>query len=242
VQEGFHEALYVLGYDLVALVGGVGVVGLHHAGDAVDVFEQEGQDGDVEFAAEGRVVGGEGVDVVGAVVGGEGDSGDGDFGTGLLKLRDHGLEVGAGGLDLEAAEAVVAAELEDDDLGFHGQDAGEAVDSVLGGVAADALVDDAVVEAFAIEVLLEEVGVALAFVGSVAGGERIAEADEERTFVGSGIGFGRGRAGGFGGAGRFFGGYGGGSRSLIHIRRSLGRGVGLAAVEQGRRTCQEEKS
>ncbi len=59
------------------------------------------------------------------------------------------VEVGAGVCDGEAAEAVVAAELDDDDGGVEGEDGVEALDAVLGGVAADALVDDAVVIAAA---------------------------------------------------------------------------------------------
>jgi len=45
-QEGFEEGFYVAGYLLVALGGGVGGVFLHVAGDAVDVFEEEGEEVD----------------------------------------------------------------------------------------------------------------------------------------------------------------------------------------------------
>ena len=62
-----------------------------------------------------------------------------------LRVADDLVEIGAGVFDAEAAETVVAAELDDDDRGLQGDDAVEALDAILGGVAADALVDDAIV-------------------------------------------------------------------------------------------------
>ena len=103
----------VAGDDLVAFGGGVGTVGLHHAVYAVDVLEEEGQDGDVELVGDGGVVGGELLDVVGAVVRRQGDAGEDDLdAAGLEGLDDLG-EVVVGGLRLETAESVVAAKLDD---------------------------------------------------------------------------------------------------------------------------------
>ena len=64
-----------------------------------------------------------------------------------------------------------------------GDDAGDAVEAILGGVAADAGVDDVVVVAAGVEELLEDVGVGLAGVGAEAGGKRVSEADEEGARV-----------------------------------------------------------
>lgn len=88
-QQRFDQRQDVFGYDGVALVSGVGVVALHQAGDAVDVVEQEGQQRDGVFTGQRGVVGGEGVDVVGAVVGREGDAGEDDLGTRGLDGFDH---------------------------------------------------------------------------------------------------------------------------------------------------------
>ena len=145
------EGCYVEGYLLVAFGGGVGVVGLHVAGDAVDVFEEEGQEAYVIFFRERGVHGVEFFDVVGAVVGGEGDAGENDFGAAGLELRDDGGEVGLGLFEGQAAEAVVAAEFYDDELRLAGEDAGDAVEAILGGVAADAGVEDVVVVAAGVE-------------------------------------------------------------------------------------------
>ena len=62
------------------------------------------------------------LDVVGAVVGWEGDAGEDDFGSAGFEGWDDVVEVGAGVFDAEAAEAVVAAELDDDDGGLKGED------------------------------------------------------------------------------------------------------------------------
>ena len=136
------------------------------------------------FSRERGVHGVEFFDVVGAVVGGESDAGEDDGGAAGLELVDDAVEVGLGLFEGEAAEAVVAAELYDDELGMAGDDAGDAVEAVLGGVAADAGVEDVVVVAAGVEELLEDVGIGLAGLGAVAGGERVAEADEERAGVG----------------------------------------------------------
>ena len=184
LEEGFEEGFYVAGYLLVALGGGVGVVGLHVAWDAVDVFEEEGDEGNVVSLGEGGVHGVELFDVVGAVAGGKGDASEGDGDVAGLELSEDGGEVGLGLLDGEAAEAVVAAEFHDDDLGVAGDYAGDAVEAVLGGVAADAGVDYVVVVAFGVEEALEVVGVGLAEVGAIAGGEGVAETDEEGARVG----------------------------------------------------------
>ena len=64
-----------------------------------------------------------------------------------------------------------------------GEDVGKARDTVFGGVAGDAEVDDAVGEAALVEVGLEEVGVGLTGVGAEAGGEGVAEADNDGAVV-----------------------------------------------------------
>ena len=171
------------GDDLVAGGGGVGAVALHHAFDAEDVLEEEGQQGDVVLLCQDRVGGGELLDVVGAVVWGEGDAGEDDAGAAGFEGGDDVIEVGAGVFDAKAAEAVVAAKFDDDEGGLEGEDGVEAFEAIFGGVAADAFVDDMVVVAEFVEVGLEVVGVALAGFGAEACGETVAEADDEGAVV-----------------------------------------------------------
>ena len=184
-----------MGYYLVTLGGGVGAVSLHHAVYSVDSLEKEGEQGDVVLLGEQGVGFVELADVVGAVVRWEGDAGEDDFGSAGVQGRDDFVEVGAGVFDAQAAQAVVAAELDDDDGGLHGDDGGDAFYPVFGGVSADTGVDDAVVVAETVQVLLEELGVALASFGSVACGEAVSEGDYARSgiFCGIGVRGGRGR-------------------------------------------------
>ena len=188
-EEGEEEGEEIAGDDLVSGGGGVRTVGLHHSGDAVDVLEQEGKQGNAVLPGEDGVGLVELADVVGAVVGREGDAGEGDLDAGALERGDDEVEVGASVCDGQAAQAVVAAELDEDDGGVQGENAGETLEGVLGGVAADALVVDAVVDVALVEGGLEVVGVALARAGASSGGERVAETDEEGAMV---------RGGGFG--------------------------------------------
>ena len=164
-----------MGDDLISPGGSVGAVVLHHAVYSIDSFEKEGEQGDVVLLREQGVGLVELADVVGAVVGREGDAGEDDFGSAGLEGGDDLVEVSAGVFDTEAAEAVVAAKLDDDDGRLHGDDGGDPFHAVFGGVSADAGVNDAVVVAEAVQILLEELGVALAGLGSVACREAVAE-------------------------------------------------------------------
>ena len=78
-EQRFEEGFDIAGDLLIALGGGVGVVGLHAAGDTVDAFEEEGKEADVVLPRESGIHGVEFFDVVGAVAGGEGDAGEDDL-------------------------------------------------------------------------------------------------------------------------------------------------------------------
>jgi hypothetical protein len=80
--------------------------------------------------------------------------------------------------DGEAAEAVVAAEFDDDDGGMEAQDILQAVDAVLAGVAADAGVHNLIVVAAAVEVGLQVVGIGVAGRNPVACGDAVTEAND----------------------------------------------------------------
>ena len=182
LQERGDEGEDVLCDDPVSGGGGVGSVFLHHAGDSEDALEKKRQQRDAVFFCKQGVGCVEAGDVVGAVVGRERDACEDDGDLAGFEGGYDLIQIGAGVFDAQAAEAVVAAEL-DDDGGLHGDDSIEAVDAVFGGVSADAFVDDAVVIASGVERGLEVVGIALAGVGAVAFGEAVAETDDERTGV-----------------------------------------------------------
>jgi len=155
---------------------------LDGAGDVDEVLVEHGYEGGVVLGGEiakGLV---EGLDVVGAVVGRQGDAGEQDLDVCGFKGGEHGIKIVAGQVGGQAAEAVVTAEFDDHDFRMQGQDGGETGDGVLGGSAAGAFVDDFVVVAVGVESLLQCVGVGLARLKAVAGGDAVSEANEKRLF------------------------------------------------------------
>ena len=182
-QQGEDEGQDVFRHDLVAVGGGVSVVVLHHAVNAVDPFQKEWEQGHLIFFGEQDVGLVELPDVIGPVVGRKGDAGEDDTGTAGFECADDLVEVCARIFNAKAAETVVATELYDHYCRLHGDDAVDALDAIFGGVAADALVGDAIVIAFRVEISLEIVGVAFAGFGAVAGGEAVAEADDQWALV-----------------------------------------------------------
>jgi len=161
----------------------VGVVFLDVAGDAVNIFEQEGKQRELVGPGERGIHGVELGNVVRAVVGWECDAGECDLDASLLEFYNHGIHVGLRGLNGQAAKAVVPAEFEDDDLRVKRDDVLDAFAAVFGGVATDAGVDDPVGVAVGVKKLLQIVWVGLAGVGAVARGEAVAEANDDGTLV-----------------------------------------------------------
>lgn len=144
-QQRLDKGINVVRDEGGAFGGWVDSVGLHGVGNGVDVVEDEGQQRHVELFG-GKYVGlVDGLNVVLAVVGREGDAGECNFDTGVLQRGDDFVEVRAGRGDGKAAESVVASELDDDDGGVCGKDVVNAIDAVFGGVSADAHVQDAIV-------------------------------------------------------------------------------------------------
>jgi len=84
-----------------------------------------------------------------------------------------------GDVGRQAAEAVVSAEFDDHNFRMQSQDGGQAGDSVLGGGAAGAFVDDFVAVAMGVEALLQEVRVRLARLEAVAGSDAVPKANQD---------------------------------------------------------------
>ena len=179
MQQGQEQWEEVVGDELGAFGGGVDAVVLNGAGNGVDAGVEHGEQGDVEFGG-GETVGFvELVDVVGAVVGRQGDAGEDHLAVGGEQGGEDGVEVAARVGDGDAAKAVVAAEFNDDDGGVEAEDVGEAVDAVFAGVAADAGIDNFVVVAAVVEGGLEVVGPGAARVDAIAGGDAVTEAGDD---------------------------------------------------------------
>lgn len=187
MEHGQEQREEVFREESGALGGGVDSVGLYGSGHGVDVFIKHGQKRNVIARGDLVVHEVELMDVGGAVVGRERDAGEQDPGMGGEQAGDDVFEIAFCDRQRQAAEAVVAAEFDDDDGGVHGEDAGQAVDTVLAGVAADAGIDDAVMVAAGVEVVLERGGPGLAGFESVAGGDAVSVADDDGLFLFGGM-------------------------------------------------------
>ena len=124
---------------------------LDGAGDVDQVFVDHRHKGDVVVGSESAEDLVEGLHVVGAVVGGQGDAGEQDLDVRGFESGKHLVEVAAGLIERQAAKAVVAAELDDDGFGVKAQKRWKAGDGVLGSGSAGALIDDLVVVALDVE-------------------------------------------------------------------------------------------
>lgn len=122
-------------------------VRLHSPGNVVDIAEDEGEQGDIELFGGQNVALSNSADVVGSVVGRKGDAGEHNFYSRVLERGNDVVEVGASGSDRQAAKNVIASEFHNGDGGVRGDNAIKAVDSVFGGVSANAHVHDAKVVA-----------------------------------------------------------------------------------------------
>ena len=157
---------------------------LDDSGNVDEVLVDHGDKGWVVLGGEVAEDLFKGLDVVRAVVGREGDSGEQDLDVRVFERGEYLVEVAAGLVGRQAAKAVVAAELDDDDFGMQEHDGTEVGDRVPGGGAAGALVDDFVVVPAGIELLLQKVGKRLAGLKAVTGGDAVAVADEDGTVSG----------------------------------------------------------
>ena len=96
----------------------------------------------------------------------------------IFKRSQDLVEVLTGLGRWQSAQAVVAAELDDDDLRVEREDGAQIGNSILGGRAACALVRDFVLIAAVVQVALQSVGKRLACLKAVAGCDAVAVANE----------------------------------------------------------------
>ena len=164
--------------DFGAFGGGMDAVLLDGSWDVDEILVDHGHEGDVVFGGQVAKDLLEGVDVVCAVVGRESDASEQDLDVGCFEGGQHLVEVAAGLVRRQAAQAVVAAEFDDDDFRVQEQDGTDIGGRVLGGGAAGALVVYPVVVAMGVKVALQGVGVGLAGLQAIASGDAVAKADQ----------------------------------------------------------------
>jgi len=159
-------------------------VGQVQRGIARHAFEQEGDQGCVEVGGEGRIDGFEARDIGGTEVGGGAHASDDEthLGVGIPGAAEDGVEVLAQGVDVEAAEHFVAAQLEDEHGDGQAEQPIEAAQTARRGVAAHARIDDAVVEARGSDALLDQSRIGLVGGQPVAGRETGSQEDDDGAF------------------------------------------------------------
>jgi len=165
--------------DAVALVEG-GVT-------AYTVEEEGDESGPVFFRELGEDLK-ESVGVSGAHAWGDAHSGEEDLAGRVTDMDgvDDRLEVVAGTVNGDTAEAVVSAELEDENVGGLAQCPVEAAFSVGGCFTADAGVDDLVGQVEGVEAMPDEGRKSLAGVEAVGCGETVTKEDDGFSGVGGG--------------------------------------------------------
>jgi len=164
--------------------GGVNAVVLDGAGNGVNVGVEHGEQRNAVFCRDEAVGFVERMDVVGPVVGRKGNAGQNDFAAGVEQSGDDGVEITPGIGDGEAAEAIVAAEFDDDNGGMKAENVFQAHNGVFAGIAADPGVDDLVVIAALVEGSLKVLGPGMAGGDAIAGSNAVAEAVNDRNGMG----------------------------------------------------------
>lgn len=143
------------------------------------VFVDHGNKGSVVLCGQVAEDCFEGVDVVRAVIGREGDAGKQNLDVCALESSQHLVKVAARLVERQASESIVAAKLDNDDFGVQKQNILQIGDGILCGGAARALIVDLVMEAEAVEFLLQKVRIRLAGLQPVAGRNAVAIADQD---------------------------------------------------------------
>jgi len=154
-------------------------VGLDGAGRVDQVFVDHGHKSGVMLCSQLAKELIELLNVILAVVGRQRDAGEQRFHVSGFESGEHLVEIAARLGERQAAQAVVAAEFDNDNSGMQRQDGAQVGDGVFGGCAAGSLIDDFVMKASRVEVALQGVGEGLAGLEAVAGGNTVSIADQK---------------------------------------------------------------
>ena len=167
--------------NLRAFGGGMDAVGLNGVGDMDEVFVDHGNECHVMLGGKIAKDLVERLDIVGAVIRWQGDSGEEHLDVRRFECRENGIEVAARLIGGKAAEAVVPAEFDNHDGGMGLENGLEVGCGVLGGGAAGAHIRYLVMEATLFEIALKRIRVGLAGLKTIAGRDAVAVADDDRA-------------------------------------------------------------
>ena len=136
-------------------------VALNGSGDVDEVDVEHGNEGDVMLCGEIAKNLLERVNVVGTIIGRKRDAGEQDLDVSAFEAAENLLKIFPRLVDRQTAQAIVAAELNDDDFRVHAQNEGKSADRVFRRGAAGALIDDVVGVAVRCEKFLKIGGISL---------------------------------------------------------------------------------
>jgi hypothetical protein len=176
------------GHDLFACIVGMDPIALVEGRVAAYAVEEEGDEGGLILCREPGEDLLEIIGIGGTHAWGDAHSGEDDL-TGRVMAAngvDDRLEVVTGAVNGDTAEAVVGAELEDEDVSGLAQGPVDPALSVGGCFAADACVDDLVWQVEGVDAAADDGGESLIGVEAVAGGEAVTEEDDGFSVVGRG--------------------------------------------------------
>jgi len=157
-------------------------IGLDRAGKMDHVFVDHGDEGSVMFVGQVAEDLLELQDILLAIVGRQRDSGEQGFDVGVFQGCQHGIDVAAGLGQGQAAQAVIAAKLDNNDCRMQKQNGMQTGYGVFGGGATGSLVDHLVEVAAAVEVALQSIGKGLAGFKAVSGGDAVTVANQQGPF------------------------------------------------------------
>jgi hypothetical protein len=178
-EQGSQGGEEGIGDDLGAFGSGVDAVGLNSARDVDKVFINHGHEGGVVPCGEIAKDLVEGIDVIPAVVGRQRDAGKEHADVSVIERGEDSVEVAARLVRRHSAEAVVTAELDDDDGGVKHQDGAQVSGGILGGGAAGAQIRYLVVVAVFIKGPLQGIRIGLVAGEAESGSDAVAIADDQ---------------------------------------------------------------
>ena len=140
-----------------------------------DALQQKGDQSGLEFPREVDEAALEFGGVFRPVVGRHAHAEEQHAGAGFLPRADDGGKIVAHLRQRQPAQAVVPAQLHDQDRGpMAGKGFFDAARAAAGGLAADARVDDGIIEALSLQAFLQQAHPAAALADSVGGGQAVA--------------------------------------------------------------------
>ena len=177
-QQWFQHRQQGLRNDLGAFGGGMNSILLNRARHTYKVFVDHGNQGGVVPRCQIGVHLIELVNIVGPVIGGQGDAGQQYTDVRSLKRRQHLIEVAPGLVKGQAAQTVIAAKFNNCHRRMQADHSRDLGNRVLAGGAAGPHVLDFVVVSDLVEIPLQRGRVGLLAAQAIAGGDAVAKADQ----------------------------------------------------------------